>query len=236
MDQSDFGAPTLSGTSLPLGRGRSCGSRQQADERDKESNRPVQKPVERLRSATRRATRGEPGFSMVEMLLVVGVMSVCTTMAVFGVQSVLPSMRADAAMRQVAAQLTVARELAVGERRAVRVEFLAPNAIRTTRLVTATESTALNTVALENGMQFALFAQLPDTPSGFGRAGAVDFGSAVTMMFLPDGTFVDQAGVPLNGTAYLGMPNQLPTARAVTVFGATGRIVTYKWTGSEWVD
>jgi hypothetical protein len=54
-------------------------------------------------------------------------------------------------------------------------------------------------------------------------------------MFGPDGSFVDPTGVPVNGTVFLGVPGQVETARAVTVFGSTGRVRGYRWIGSAWV-
>jgi hypothetical protein len=40
--------------------------------------------------------------------------------------------------------------------------------------------------------------------------------------------------VPVNGTIFLGLPNQELGARAVTVTGTTARSQPYRWTGSRW--
>ena len=54
------------------------------------------------------------------------------------------------------------------------------------------------------------------------------------MKFSPDGTLVNQDGASANGTAFLAIPNQALSARAVTILGSTGRIRGYKWNGSKW--
>ena len=39
-----------------------------------------------------------------------------------------------------------------------------------------------------------------------------------------------------NGTIYVGMPNEIDTARAVTVFGMTGLTRAWKWRGRKWME
>jgi hypothetical protein len=73
----------------------------------------------------------------------------------------------------------------------------------------------------------------PTTPDGFGSgANTFDFdqvtgGGGNTIYFYPDGSAQDagpNGGNPDNGVVYLGIPGQLPTCRAVTLWGYTGRI------------
>ena len=85
-------------------------------------------------------------------------------------------------------------------------------------------------------MQFLQFPGLPDTSDGFGAAGPVDLGGATTAFFVADGMLVDAAGTPVSGTVFLGVPDQPTTARAVTVFGGTGRVRGYSWSGTAWVE
>ena len=81
-------------------------------------------------------------------------------------------------------------------------------------------------------------AGLPDTPDAFGNASAVTFatatGSPLEIKFATDGTFVNQDGLSLNGTVFVALPNQRLSARAVTVFGSTGRVRAYRWDGRIW--
>lgn len=73
----------------------------------------------------------------------------------------------------------------------------------------------------------------PTTPDGFGAgANAFDFdqitgGGGNTIYFYPDGSAQDagpNGGNQNNGVVYLGMPGQLSTCRAVTLWGYTGRL------------
>ena len=73
-----------------------------------------------------------------------------------------------------------------------------------------------------------------NTPDGFGRASATDFGGAAAVMFTSDGMFTDQTGNPINGSVFLGQPSRPMTSRALTVFGPTARIRVYRWNGTQW--
>ena len=76
---------------------------------------------------------------------------------------------------------------------------------------------------------------VPTTPDGFGGAAfpnGFDFnwgpagsaGGGTTIFFYPDGTAQDGNGNINNGVVYMGIPGQLPTCRAVTLWGFTSRI------------
>jgi hypothetical protein len=79
-----------------------------------------------------------------------------------------------------------------------------------------------------------------DTPMGFGNCSAVCIastsGGPTTMQFGPTGAFTDGANNPINGTIFLKTTGANNLGRAVTVMGGTGRIRTYNWTGSQWVE
>lgn len=177
------------------------------------------------------------GYSVLELMVAVGIMAAGSGMAVLSTQSVLPGMRADAGLTEVARQMRVGRQLAVGQRRNIQIQFLGNNQIRLIRneVPAALGPTVLSTVVLENNVQYMLFPTVPDTPAGFGRNAPLAFGGTATMTFLSNGSLVDAAGGPLNGTVFLGVPNQPLSARAVTILGATGLIRAYKWNGARWV-
>ena len=42
--------------------------------------------------------------------------------------------------------------------------------------------------------------------------------------------------VPVNGTVYLGIPNQTLANRAITIAGGTGRPQGYAWSGTRWEE
>ena len=55
-------------------------------------------------------------------------------------------------------------------------------------------------------------------------------------MFTSDGSLIDSAGDIVNGTIFVAMPNQVDTARAVTIFGVTGLTRAWKWRGRKWME
>jgi prepilin-type N-terminal cleavage/methylation domain-containing protein len=174
------------------------------------------------------------GFSLVELLLVILILGTLSGMAVVQVQAAMTMARADSVASQVAAALRIARDASVAQRRTVDIVFVAPNRINLIRNDRPVGTTQIGSVFLENGGRFQLENGVPDTPDGFGRAAALDFDGAATIRFQPDGTLTDGASIPLNGTVYVGLPNQPLSQRAVTVTGTTGRSQPYRWTGARW--
>ena len=199
-----------------------------------------------------RANHGELGWSMVEMLVVVGIIFIIGAMALVQLQPSLQKMRANAGRDQIQGALRQAREIAISQRRYVQVQFnvsppcppagVAPACIALTRLGGPADPTLLLTLPIQRTVLYQTFAALPDTPDGFGvpGGGGIMFGGVVggpnTMMFQSDGTFVNGAGTTLNGTVFMGVTGIPSTARAVTVLGTTGRIRAYRSTGSGWVE
>jgi hypothetical protein len=97
-----------------------------------------------------------------------------------------------------------------------------------------------------------LFAALPDTPMNFGNSTAISLqqpggGGTWSVMFTTSGAFCGTAQAaatlyqatnnnPVNASLFVGVVGKVNTARAVTVFGATGRVRSYYWTGSSWQE
>jgi type II secretory pathway pseudopilin PulG len=184
--------------------------------------------------------RGTAGFSLVEILVVAGVACVVMATAVLIMPGAVRDARSDGAMTVVVSELRRAKDLAVTERRDMEVRFVAPNEIQIWRqeVPVSAGMTRISSVRLENSMQFVLMAGLPDTPDGFGNGSAIEFDDAPALFFRTEGIFTDaNANLdPLNGTVYLGVPNLPQTARAVTVFGPTALIRSFRWTGQQWVE
>lgn len=178
--------------------------------------------------------RRADGFTLLELLLAVSLGTLLAGFSVVGMQETLLEIRANAAARQIRTQLLTAREQALTERRAVEVQFIEPNEIRLVRIGLDGTQQQLNHVTLEGGGRFMLVPEVPDTPEAWGNATAIEFDNADRTLFLSDGTFADAAGAPLSGTVFLGIPGRVTSARAVTIFGATGRVTAFRWTGSVW--
>jgi Tfp pilus assembly protein FimT len=182
--------------------------------------------------------RRESGFSLLEICMVLMVACVLGGFAVIGAAGILPGMNANKSMHQVVAHLRSAREQAVVQRRRVQVVFPNSNQIRLVRhnAPASLGTTELGTTTLENKCEFRLFGGIPDTPDIFGKSSAIHFGGTDTLFFLPDGTLVDANGTPRSGSIFFGMEDKPATARAVTVLGATGRIRSYRWNGTAWIQ
>jgi hypothetical protein len=99
----------------------------------------------------------------------------------------------------------------------------------------------LSTIPIHNPESFLVFSTLPDTPDAFGHTAAIVFegiggGPVGGMLFQSDGELVDGATFqPISGTVFLGLAGQLPTARAITVLGGTGRVHAWKISGATWM-
>jgi prepilin-type N-terminal cleavage/methylation domain-containing protein len=200
---------------------------------------------------TKRDYRSAAGFSLVEMMIVVGLGAVLTGMAVAQIGNSRPGALGDGGMRVILGQMNQARQIAIQQRRYVRVVFTTPNLIQvvientttaaTTAVCTTTAAcTVLSSPILEGNVQFGTVTGVIDTPDGFGinaaafNGGPVAFGTATLVRFRPDGTLVNQSGVSINGTVFLAVPGAALSSRAVTVLGATGRVRGYRWIGNQW--
>jgi Tfp pilus assembly protein FimT len=166
-------------------------------------------------------------------------MGVMMAIAIIQMQPAIQQMRANNAMYLVSLQLRWARQAAIAQRRNIIVEFLGNNEIKLTREEQPAGLTVVSDQFLGNAFTFRVTPGLADTPDGFGNAGAIVFGGAVggppIMKFQSDGAFIDINRNPINGTVFLGIPNVSSCARAITVLGATGRVGTFRSTGTGWI-
>jgi type II secretory pathway pseudopilin PulG len=178
--------------------------------------------------------RGDAGFSLIELLGALVVMISVLGIGVGGFTMALNNVRGDASMNIVLWQLKLARETAINQRRSVEIRFTLPNFMSVVRRDMPAGTTVISTAVLEHQTQFYNFTSMADTPDGFGKTGALSFGAATAYMFNAEGEFVDQAGNILNGSVFIGKPNTPMTARALTVFGPTSTIRTYRWNGAAW--
>lgn len=193
--------------------------------------------------------RNEQGFTLLEAVVVIGIMLVLAGFSMIQSFGTMESYRANSAMDIVASQLRVARQLAISQRRTVQVWFntnATPQTISyqvQPRLGVAADLPGpMITVPLPSQTQFVNENGVPDTPMNFGTcSGASPIciggvgGGLPTMIFTSTGQFgADQFGSTIyNGTIFLGVPNQPVTARAVTIMGSTGRIRPYRYEGGS---
>jgi prepilin-type N-terminal cleavage/methylation domain-containing protein len=203
--------------------------------------------------STQRSANRARGFSMIEVSVVIMLILIISAMAIFALQPSLRDAKYDNAMREVIDQLRQAREYAIANRRYVQVTFPTVviagqptqyQVVTTVRnappLGPAGVDAVLSTVPIQIPAQYFLFPGAPDTPDGFGNASPIEFeglnpGPILGMMYQSDGELIDGGTFqPINGTVFIGFPNQPTASRAVTVLGATGRVRGWKYTGAAW--
>jgi len=183
----------------------------------------------------KRNTQRQAGFTLIEMMIVIAVSVILAGMVVPVTKGVLAGAKADSSLGATIDVLTQARDQAVAQRRNFELAFVGNNHIQVWRIeVPSGSRTQIMDIPLDNKQQFQKYASLPDTPDAFGNATAIKFSGTGPWMFTSDGSLIDSNGDISNGTIFLGVPNDVMTARAVTVFGATGLMRTWRWRGTKW--
>jgi Tfp pilus assembly protein FimT len=186
-----------------------------------------------------RRRQSEAGYSLMEMVVVLGIASALSGMAVIQISSSRSAMKGDAAMRVVLSQMNYARENAITQRRNMKVVFDLGTRVQVVREETDGSTTTISSVLFESGSQFGKIVST-DTPDNFGNSATsgVTFtgatGTPFQIRFTPEGRFVNQDGAAQNGTVLVGNVSDPLSARAVTIMGSTGRIRGYRWDGRNW--
>ena len=177
------------------------------------------------------------GFSLLEAIVVATVVGLLGAMIVPVTTGMITRAKAEGSTLAAVTALQSARNRAVAERRNFHLYFdQAAHKIRIERVEPDGSRTVIANLNLENGLTFEKFSALPDTPDLFGNATAVAFGGTAPVMFTSDGTLIDDNGDVVNGSLFLGVPQQKATAQAITFFGPTGLIRTWRWGGSRWLE
>jgi prepilin-type N-terminal cleavage/methylation domain-containing protein len=192
--------------------------------------------------------KSEAGYSLTEMMVVVGIAGTLSAMAVVQIGSARSGLKGDAGMRLVLSQMNQAREAAITQRRNMRLVFDAGNRIQIIReevnvAPPAPATTVISTVFFEGRVTFIkniTASPAGDALDGFPTAGAVNFpgapGPTPEIKFTPEGRFVNQDGALLNGVVLTGIPSEALSSRGVSIMGSTGRIRAFKWDGHKWVQ
>jgi type II secretory pathway pseudopilin PulG len=197
----------------------------------------------------KKTMRTERGFTLLETVVVIGVMMVLMGIAIIQSFGSMESYQVNSAQDVVVSQLRVARQLAITNRRTVQVWIdTAPESdghYHVKYQVQAAPQTnevagPIVSVPMPGTAQFILETGVPDTPMAFGNSAPVFIGNPPVsggppiMQFNPTGTFTDNTGTNvIYGTVFIGVPNKMATARAVTIMGGTGRVRAYTYAGGS---
>jgi prepilin-type N-terminal cleavage/methylation domain-containing protein len=195
----------------------------------------------------------EHGFTLPELMLAVAIGLIVMGMAMGGVSGMIKSSRADGGLSIAASGLRAAREAAISSRRNVRVTFTTNQIINTRVEYCAAPCTpplpnltTVRTTTLEGRVVFRPPTGISSDPDGFGNTATdgINLGggtcttasTAACPMFTTDGSFINSSGDVQNGTIFLGVPSDIITTRAISIFGPTGAMRLWKWDGRAWVE
>jgi Tfp pilus assembly protein FimT len=187
--------------------------------------------------------RAQRGFSTIEMVVTAMILLIVAGISIFVLGNSLPAMHTNTGLQATMEVLRQARQTAIDQRRTMVVTFNAPSgsthSITVQRVVAGTiDPKPLEQIPLPSDVQFAADAKLPqppNTPDGIGNGTvAIDFEDAVSVTpgaqvyFLPNGSAQSPAGNLENGVVYIERPGYWQFSRAVTVFGGTGKIRSWR--------
>ena len=195
---------------------------------------------------------GARGFSLLEMMIVICVLMIVGGIGFMALQPALKDAKVNQAFESAMMPLRVARQRAIAERKQYIVCYgiAAPPAALTPIVPTAqsiqifrwdvgtalSAATQVTAVTLPIDINFQVLPGLPNgpatVPDGFGSAvTAIDFDQNVAgggiknqVMFMPDGSAHDVNGNLNSGIVYVARNGDLYSSRAITLYGATGRI------------
>lgn len=183
------------------------------------------------------------GFSLLELMMVVTISLILAAVADVTMQPVFHEQQVNDAYNTTLTALRRARDQSAADMRSYMVTFtpavsnvnggtitVQQNITGTPLLFSATLPPNV-TFHVEPGIPTSQ-TTAPTTPDGFGTgSNAFDFdqapsgtGGSNVIYFMPDGSAQDASGNVNNGVVYLGIPGQLNTCRAISVWGYTGRI------------
>ena len=174
--------------------------------------------------------RADEGFSLPELLVVLLVGGVLAAIALATTKSAVTTLNSSSAMDTLKARLNVAREAAISRQRDVVVTFVGTNVVRFFVVNPDATQTQIDEARMEGDVTFTTFAgqgTVNDPQVPWCNDGANAFrilNGIATLRFNSDGALINSANRQIvSGCLYIGKPGSPATARALSVFGTTGR-------------
>lgn len=183
------------------------------------------------------------GFTLLEMLVAVSVFLVVSVITFSNLAPAIRDARINGAYNQVLEEMRTARQLAVANRKTYLLTFnpaglpVGRHGMQINQLNAGTVGAIYNQVpvVLPSDVHFQVLPGIPNTsaaaPDNMGTgSAAIEFdlgvsgGAANQIYFFPDGSARDINNNINNGIVYLARDNDLYSSRAVTLYGAAGRV------------
>ena len=189
-------------------------------------------------------SKEESGFSVVELVVVVAISIILTTVAVFSLRANKRSYAADDEATQILSFMREAYHRALAQRQTMRVtidrnnnivklmdEGLLPGGDE----VEIIRGKSNDQVSFDRPSYKGVQAPLPPAPYSYGVAGFQN--GTWSIRFRGDGSVVDVNGNSVSATLYFVPPNLDATLiRAITIFGPSGSVRYWRYDGSAFVS
>jgi len=185
--------------------------------------------------------RKQSGFTLIESMVAISIFMIATAIGFMSLGPAWRDARVTAAYNSALMTMRQARELAIENRKTYLLTFnpvgtpTGVNQIRIQRLDGGAVGPTVSNITMPSDMAFVALPGIPNTnatsPDNMGSgANAVEFdigvnnGAANQIYFFPDGSARDINNNINNGVVYIARANDLYSSRAITLFGAAGRI------------
>lgn len=178
------------------------------------------------------------GFSLVELMIVIALILVVAGFSAITIQPALREGRVTEAYNRTLMTLRQARDFSVAQRQIYFVTLSTAVQPNTVTITQGSTGTVMATYTLPTDVNFDIEPGIPTsptvpptTPDGFGIGNnPIDFDQGIAggvknmLYFYPDGSTEDVNGNVNNGVVYIARPGEIRSSRAITVWGATGRL------------
>jgi prepilin-type N-terminal cleavage/methylation domain-containing protein len=193
-----------------------------------------------IRLRRTRRHRSEQGFSVLELLLVIAIGGTVMGIALFSTKYARAAFQANGAMETLKSRMLAAREMAIARQRDIAIAFIGTDTVRFMMINPDATTTQVDELTMEGKVIFTTFnGQGAPADQTWCTDGANAFrvlNGQGTLRFNSDGALVDAVTRNIvSGCLYVGKANDPETARAISLFGATGRARTYKFMSAAWV-
>lgn len=178
--------------------------------------------------------RAESGFSLLELMVVVGIIGVLSAMTLPQLAAMRRIQRAAAVPFLVKTQIRMARQQAMSQRQPVTFQY--DDRFKQVAIVTGgVQSRTLSLIGDGITSTELMYGPPPAMSGALGDSTNVTVlsGNQINITFQPDGSVIDGAGQPVNFALFFyNSKDPKNTASAISVLGSAGRVKTWRYNSS----